>query len=188
MPEASDAAGSVTPPHVDTQAVRRGVLRSLATLIALLVIYYALPVGELPSQATTAVLSSVGLLTGVVALTWLAAVQIRHQMKAGDAANVRVQSLLAVVYLAIVVFAIGYYAMATSTDDQLVDLETKTDALYFTMTTLATVGYGDVHASGQAARAIVTVQIAFNLVVIGTLASVVSTRLRQRAAGESADS
>lgn len=169
-------------------ALRGNALRSFATLIALLVIYYALPVGELPSEATTAALSAVGLVVGVVALTWLAAVQIRHQTKAGDTAHVRIQSLLAVVYLAIVMFATGYYALATSTDDQLVDLETKTDALYFTMSTLATVGYGDVHASGQAARAIVTVQMAFNLVVIGALVSVFSTLLRQRVGRQPADS
>ena len=90
--------------------------------------------------------------------------------------------LLAVVYLAVVLFATGYFALATSTEDQFVDLDTKTDALYLTMTTLSTVGYGDVHAAGQAARAIVTVQIVFNLVVIGALASVFTTRLRQRAA------
>lgn len=49
------------------------------------------------------------------------------------------------------------------------------------MTTLATVGFGDVHATGQLARALVTAQIAFNLVFVGALASVLTTRIRRQA-------
>lgn len=82
-----------------------------------------------------------------VVLTWLAA-QIRRQLQAGDTPDVRLQGLLIVVYLAIVLFAIVYYALATSADGHVADLETKTDSLYFTMSTPATVGYGDVHTTG----------------------------------------
>lgn len=48
------------------------------------------------------------------------------------------------------------------------------------MTTLATVGYGDVHPTGQMARVLVTVQMAFNLVFIGALLSVLSDQMRRR--------
>ena len=58
-------------------------------------------------------------------------------------------------------------------------METKTDALYFTMSTLATVGFGDVHATGQLARLLVTIQIAFNLVFVATLVTVLSKRVRR---------
>jgi voltage-gated potassium channel len=182
MSQPSHASEGVTPSGPDVRAFRRGIGRSVAMLAAFVVIYYALPVGELPSDAAIAVISFGGLLAGVVVLTLLAMAQIRHQIEAGHRPDVRIQSLLAIIYLAIALFASGYYALATSTADQMSGLETKTDALYFTMTTMATVGYGDVHALGQAARAIVIVHIAFNLAVIGALVSVLGTRIRERVA------
>jgi voltage-gated potassium channel len=64
---------------------------------------------------------------------------------------------------------------------QFVDLHTKTDALYFNISTIATVGFGDVHAAGQLARAAVTVQIVFNLVFLGAAVTMISGFVRQRA-------
>jgi voltage-gated potassium channel len=49
------------------------------------------------------------------------------------------------------------------------------------MSTLGTVGFGDIHATGQLARGLVTPQIVFNLVFVGTLASLVTTQVRRRA-------
>src|SRR6266536_4904064 len=67
---------------------------------------------------------------------------------------------------------------------QFADLHTKTDALCFALATLTTVGYGDVHPVGQAGRAVVIVQLAFNVAVITTGVSVlsreVSDRIRER--------
>jgi hypothetical protein len=39
--------------------------------------------------------------------------------------------------------------------EQVSGLNTRTDALYFTLVTMATVGFGDIHAEGQFARAMV---------------------------------
>ncbi len=36
------------------------------------------------------------------------------------------------------------------------------------MTTLLTIGYGDIHAAGQAARALVLVQMVFNVAILAT--------------------
>jgi voltage-gated potassium channel len=63
---------------------------------------------------------------------------------------------------------------------QFVDLHTKTDAVYFSVSTLATVGFGDVHPSGELARAAVTIQILFNLVFLGAAVATISGLWRQR--------
>lgn len=63
---------------------------------------------------------------------------------------------------------------------QLDELSTRTDALYFTVATLATVGYGDVHAAGQAARALVVIQQFFNPVFVGVLVTLLRQRVRAR--------
>ena len=56
------------------------------------------------------------------------------------------------------------------------------DALYFTMSTIATVGFGDVHATGQVARVVVTVQIFLDLIFVGLVARIIlPTLARQRA-------
>ena len=66
---------------------------------------------------------------------------------------------------------------------QFAELHDKTDALYFNISTLATVGFGDVHAVGQLARAAVTLQIVFNLVFLGAAVSLISGYFRERARG-----
>ena len=50
--------------------------------------------------------------------------------------------------------------------------------MYFTVTTLATVGYGDIHPTGPPARAVVTTQIILNLAFLGIV-----VRVMARAAG-----
>ena len=159
----------------------RPALRSLAVLCVVLVIYYAFPVGELPSSVG-AVLSVIALVAGVGVLGWLITDQVRRQVRRGDDEVVRVQSLLVLVYMTILLFSLGYVALADAVEGQFEGLETKTDGLYFTVTTLATVGFGDVHPVGQLARALVTAQIVFNLVFVGTLVSLLTSRLRERAA------
>jgi hypothetical protein len=43
----------------------------------------------------------------------------------------------------------------------------RTDALYFTVTTFATVGFGDITATSQIARLMVTVQMVLDLLILG---------------------
>jgi hypothetical protein len=44
---------------------------------------------------------------------------------------------------------------------------TRTDALYFTVTVFATVGFGDISATSQVARCFVTAQMILDLLVLG---------------------
>jgi voltage-gated potassium channel len=62
--------------------------------------------------------------------------------------------------------------IARTGSSEFVGLETKTDALYFALTTLATVGFGDVHAEGQVARLLLIAQIIFNIVALTRAAHV----------------
>lgn len=54
------------------------------------------------------------------------------------------------------------------------------DSLYFTVVTLATVGFGDITAHGQASRVVVIVQILYTFVFLTASATAVSTRLRSQ--------
>ena len=61
---------------------------------------------------------------------------------------------------------------------------THTDALYFTITVFATVGFGDITPRSELARIITTTQMLFGLVVFGlivrTLLSAVQMAVRRR--------
>ena len=156
--------------------------RSGLAFAGVMVAYFALPIDELPSSWDIA-LVTLGLVAGLGALVWVGARQLRTMAHtpAGDP-SVRLDVLALVVIVVIPLFALGYYGIEQADTGQFADLATKTDSLYFTVSTLATVGFGDVHATGQAARALVTAQIVFNLVVVAALVSVLTTQLRARMA------
>ncbi|EST38106.1 hypothetical protein N566_09290 [Streptomycetaceae bacterium MP113-05] len=82
------------------------------------------------------------------------------------------------VCLTVLAFAAAYYTLAKE-PGQFVALRTKLDALYFTVVTLATVGYGDIHPRGQTARMVAVVQIIYNLVFLTAAATTLSHRFRR---------
>jgi voltage-gated potassium channel len=137
--------------------------------------YYLVP---LPDDESS-VLRLLGFGIGLGAMMSLVVSQVRRQLHAPDNHTVRVNSLLVVLYLVVVFFALAYVQIERSSPGQFADLQTRTDALYFTVTTLGTVGYGDVHPVGQVARVVATVQIAFDLVFVAALLSVFSGRVSQ---------
>jgi hypothetical protein len=93
------------------------------------------------------------------------------------------------VVLLLTVLVFGFAGVIVALDgrgDQFVGLDTKIDAVYFTVTTLSTVGYGDVHAVGQTARLVVTLQILFNLAFVAVAVRVLVGAAQRRVAERSA--
>lgn len=156
-------------------------------LAAVMAAYYATPVGELPSGAGM-IFSVLGLLGGVSLLGWMIIRQVRRIETTGpDDHAVRIEALVLLLFVVVPMFALGYLALEESDSGQFVGLTTKTDALYFALSTLGTVGFGDVHAAGQLARGLVSVQIAFDLVFVAALVAVVTGQIRERAATRRAE-
>lgn len=77
-------------------------------------------------------------------------------------------------------FALADYAIALSSPNEFNGLTNKVDALYFVLSTLTTIGYGDINAAGQLARVVVSVQLVFGIAVIATGASVLLRRVSGR--------
>ena len=77
--------------------------------------------------------------------------------------------------LLIMAASLTFFLLNQARPEEFVGLQTKTDALYFTLATMSTVGYGDVHAEGQVARALVCILIVFNVVVVASLARIYTT-------------
>ncbi|WP_116951114.1 potassium channel family protein [Jiangella endophytica] len=156
----------------------RNILRSVGTLACTILVYYTLPLG--PPDAPPEIVGATAFVAGVAGLIWLTLHEVRRFAAHLDQAKARVSGLLTVLYVVVVFFALAYYLMERNDPDQFAGLETRTDALYFAIVTLGTVGYGDVHAAGQEARIAAMVQIVFDLVVIGALFAVASSQIAHR--------
>jgi voltage-gated potassium channel len=159
-------------------------LKTVGAVTAMTVIYFVAPLRQdddpLPVAAATAIA-----LVSALLLALLAANRIRGVLQ-GDLSE-GVHGLITVLALAVLGFAMGYFILARSDPSQIAGLNTRLDALYFTLTTLATVGFGDIHPSGQAARGVACVNILFNAVVIASLArTILGVVSRSRAAAHQA--
>ncbi|MBA4856688.1 potassium channel family protein [Nocardia farcinica] len=160
---------------------RARVLHNGAALLCALLLYYGLPLDwGTDTPVLTRVFGLVAFLAGLGGTVWLAARQLRRYLAAPEGPGRQVDGILLVLVVVIVFFALFYYRLEVHDPGQFAGLETRTDALYYTIVTLGTVGFGDIHAVGQAARVAVMVQIVFDLVVIGTLLAVMTTTIMRR--------
>jgi hypothetical protein len=90
------------------------------------------------------------------------------------------RSIVSALVFLVISFSTAYYVLATGYDHEIQGLETKLDAIYYTITILATVGFGDITADGQWARGVVVCQMIINLVVLAVALRVVSWALKER--------
>ncbi|MFF5342073.1 potassium channel family protein [Streptomyces althioticus] len=79
--------------------------------------------------------------------------------------------------LSVLVFATTYQGLAQR-PGELDGIATRLDALYFTMVTLATVGYGDITPRGQTARLVTILQILYSFIFLTAAATALTNHLR----------
>lgn len=146
-------------------------------VLGMLLAFYTVPVNTQASAERAAISVALTLL-GIAVLAWTIVTQLKRQL---HRRSEDVHTLVLLLVLVAIVFALGFYILEEHYPGQLQGLATRTDALYFTMSTLTTVGYGDVHATGQIARVLVILQLTFNAVFVGALVSTVAGIIRSRA-------
>jgi voltage-gated potassium channel len=153
---------------------RMGILVWVALVVAyaalMLMAYFRLPAATLSitdvGVAVALVLAALGV------LLWLFVRQIRR-VPTADAPMVQSISALVVVFVPfLLLFSYIYLSLAARGEGQMVGLKTHLDALYFTVTMLTTVGFGDISPSGQVARAVATTQMLVNVIFLGFLVRV----------------
>jgi hypothetical protein len=138
----------------------------MLTFAGLLVVYYAFPISfdRNPGLVLLNVVLTIG---GLVYVGWAMIAELGHVRRGETGRSAPVLAMLLV--LLVMTFSLTFYLLELASPGQFDDLNTRTDALYFTLTTMATVGYGDIHAEGQVARALVAAVIAFDVVVVASL-------------------
>ena len=172
-------------PRARRRLMLRAVVRAFLTVGLLVVLYYALPMDH-ESDTATIVLLLVGLLVFAALVTW----QVRAILRSDYPAVQAVQALAAAIPLFLLLFASTYFLMAKAQPGTFTESLTRTDALYFTVTIFATVGFGDITAVTQTARVVTIVQMLLDLIVLGLLIRLVlgavQTSQRRRAAAQAA--
>ncbi|WP_328338538.1 potassium channel family protein [Micromonospora sp. NBC_00421] len=167
----------------DDASYARARRHTLAACVLLLASYFLIPLEPDPNGLRLT-LRAVGTLLLIAVVTFLVTRQVGRQLgnRAPVGGNeVRSLSRLVVALVAgLLAFAVADYVVAGSGSEQFSGLRTRLDALYFALTTLTTIGYGDVHPQGQLAKAIVCVQMVFSIGVIATGASIVVKQLTDR--------
>lgn len=157
------------------RAARWALLRQLATVTALLVGYYLLPL-EWADRPRTVLVLAVGMV-GVVALAvW----QVRSILRSARPLAQAMQALAGAVPLYLLTFAMAYYLLDWNFPGSFTERLGRTDALYFTMVVFATVGFGDIAPVSQLARITVMLQLVGNALVIGVLVRLVTKAARLR--------
>ena len=147
------------PPASRHRLAGLGILRALATNVVLVTLYYVLPLNRIKSVR---LMLAAGLLLAVTTWQWWAVLRARYPaVRAAEA-------LATTVPWFVLLFASAYVTMANANPANFSTHPlTRTDALYFTVTVFATVGFGDITAVSQAARLAVTTQMMLDLLVLG---------------------
>jgi voltage-gated potassium channel len=147
--------------------VARALLRAALTASLLVGIYYLVPVGgRLDGWAVIVLVLGLALFSVVIA--W----QIRAIVGADYPRLRAIESLATAIPLFLLVFAMAYVLLDAASPDAFSEPLTRTDALYFAVTVLATVGFGDIAPRTGPARVVTMLQMLADLVVIGLVVQV----------------
>ena len=109
----------------------------------------------------------VALFVGIGIFVALIMLQTRAIMRSPYPRLTAITALAFSIPLFVLSFSVVYFLMERSAPQAFTEPMTRLDALYFTVTVLSTVGFGDIAASSEAARAVTTVQMVADLVLIG---------------------
>lgn len=140
----------------------RGLARAALTAAVLVALYYNLP---LSVRSDTYVV--VELVLGVFLLAGMIAWQVRAIIRSRSPAIRATQALASTTALFLLLFASAYFILSFQDSATFSEPLSRSDALYFTITIFATVGFGDISAHTELARLLVTGQMLLDLVVLG---------------------
>ncbi|QUQ66215.1 potassium channel family protein [Kutzneria sp. CA-103260] len=161
-----------------TRMLRRvtlAALRPVLSVVALVTLYYVLPMNR-PAGVGAFALLAAGLAAVVGVVVW----QTRAILRSTRPVAQGVQALAVAIPLFLLVFASAYHLLATDVPGSFNQSLTRTDALYFAVTVFATVGFGDIVAVSQQARIVVTVQMVGDLLVLGVVLRVLLGAVQRR--------
>ncbi|MEU8776232.1 potassium channel family protein [Streptomyces sp. NPDC048606] len=149
------------------------LLRSLGAVVLLTALYYLAPLDYGFGVATVA-----GLLGGLLVFGWVVVLQVNAIARSRYPRLRAVEALATAVPLFLLLFSATYFLLSRSAPEAFTEPLSRTDALYFTMTVFATVGFGDIVPTTGGGRVLTTVQMAADLIVVGLVAKLLFGAVR----------
>ena len=155
---------SELPPRARRRMAASSLLRSLLVSTVIVVGYFTLPMAHLVGSA------GVVLVVGLAAMSSLVFWQLRGVARSSYPRIRAIGALATSVPLFFVFFATTYFLMDGAAPSAFTEPLSRLDALYFVVTVFATVGFGDIVAVSEPARAVVLVQMLGDLAIVGFVA------------------
>lgn len=174
-----------TAPGTASRAARRQActaLARIAVITVLLGLAYAFAPMNNPVYDGVPLLMG-GLIVFVALVVW----HVRATSRARYPGIRAFEGLATTIPFLILTFAAVYYILERSSAGAFGVGLTRLDALYFSVTVFTTVGFGDIAAHSELARAMVTVQMIIDFIFIGAFVRVLVGTVQHRRQTTSAD-
>ena len=173
------AAVSATGTRSERAVLRRrvvaGTVRVLGVTGLLVALYVTAPLDRPPSGVT-----GVRLCLSLFGLVGVLALQLRSVSRSPHPTLRGVEVVAVSVPLLVLTFASAYFATASDGSGAFTEDLSRLDAAYFSVTVLATVGFGDIAPLTEVARSLVIAQMLLDLVLGGFIAKVLVGAVQRR--------
>ncbi|WP_043445915.1 potassium channel family protein [Arthrobacter sp. L77] len=154
--------------ELDRTSRRRAVLGSIVRVTAfcavLLVVYAVIPIGGFndanPAGAWVRLIAIILVFLGVMAL------ELKMIMSARIPQIRAIEAVVESVLILLCLFALLYLSISTSDPASFSEPLSRIDSLYFTTSTFATVGFGDITPQSDLARALLSIQMLVDLAAL----------------------
>lgn len=156
------------------RAVLWSIVRSAGLVAGLLVVYALAPIRE-----ETALAVGAFALLGLIVVGVVFVRQLRRISRAHNPLGAAVEALGLVFGMFLALFAFAYVSLAVDDPAAFTQPVDKVAGVYFSVTVLATVGFGDIAPVSDTARIVVTAQMVLDLVLIGSAVKLLGASARQ---------
>lgn len=146
----------------------RSGLRILGIVLGMLVLYAVVPV---PGSSGAAAL--IGMVAGLMFFVVLVGWQLHTIVRAEHPVLRAVETIAFALPMLVVVFAFTYLTISRADPQSFSEHLDRVDAMYFTVSTVSTVGLGDITPVSAGARIVVTFQMLFDLALLAGLVRLV---------------
>ena len=143
--------------------VTMAVTRALLSASVLVALYYVLPLDLRGSGTSVFVRIALGAILFLALMTW----NVKAITQSDNPGLRALEGLMVIVPLFILLFASVYFIMSDADDAQFTAALSRSDALYFTVTIFATVGFGDISPQSEPARLVTSGQMMLDLIILG---------------------
>jgi fatty acid desaturase len=150
------------------RVLARSGLRILGIALGMLLLYAVVPI-----PGTSGAAALLGMIAGLVLFLVLVGWQLHTIVRAEHPVLRAAEVVVFALPMLVVIFAFTFLTISRADPQSFSEPLGRVDSLYFTVSTLATVGFGDITPTSPGARLVVTFQMLFDLALLAGLVRLV---------------